>query len=332
MPASRRRPRHDFTVSSVADPDNSGSFIVTTFVDGTVQDVQSGKAVTDLISNLWVDFSGTGTITASVVEALSGGLDGTVSDTSYSSFLTALEPEKFDVVIYDGTSETVSAAMLAFIKRLREDDGRKVRAIMPGYAQANYEGVTSPLNGLVLSDGTTLTPEQSCWWLGGCSSGAGYNQDLTYAVHPQAVDVSPKYTSEQAAEHIKAGYLIYFEDEGSVRIYYDVNTLTTFTKDKAKVFSRNRPIRTLDYLSNKLYRIFADYHAGQTDMTSSGMNLFKKEVIDLMNVMQAARAIKNFSKDDVSVTAGEDGDAFIVTLAVQPVDASNKVYMTVSVR
>jgi len=43
--------------------------------------------------------------------------------------------------------------------------------------------------------------------------------------------------------------------------------------------------------------------------------------------MQANRAVKNFVADDVTVEAGGDGDAIVVTLAVQPVDAIAKIYM-----
>lgn len=322
---------NSISVSLVADPDNIGSFIVTTFVDGVSRDVQTVAAVADLSANDWVSFSGTGSLAAQAVTALAGGLNGAVDGTAYASFLTALEPEKFDVVIYDGTTETVSASMVAFVKRLCDDEGRKVRLVLPGYAQANSEIITSPVNGIVLSDGTTLTSAQSCWWAGGCAAGAKYNQDLTYAVHPNAVNVSPKYTTSQTVDLINAGNMVFFEDEGSVRIYYDINTLTTFTNEKQKVFSRNRPIRTLYYIANRLYRSFADSHFGQTDNTEDGRKLIKKDIVSLLTTMQANNAVKNFTAEDVTVEAGEDGDAIVIALLVQPVDAITKIYMKIVV-
>lgn len=53
--------------------------------------------------NDWVEFSGTGDLTASAGEALIGGVDPTVATADYSKFLTALEPYRFDIVIYDGS-------------------------------------------------------------------------------------------------------------------------------------------------------------------------------------------------------------------------------------
>lgn len=319
------------SVAVSADPDQAGAFLVTTYVSGSKEDEQTVTDISALTANDWVSFSGSGAPTAASVTALTGGADGTVSASAYASFLTALEPERFDVVIYDGTDATVSAAMTSFVKRLRDREGRKVRAVMPGYAQADFEGVTSPVNGIVLKDGVTLTAAQSCWWVGGCAAGADYNQDMTYAVHPGAAGVSPKYTNAQAAALISAGNLVFFEDEGNVRVFYDINTLTSFTAEKTRTFSKNRPIRTLDYLANSLYRIFADFHVGQTDNDADGRNLVKKEIVKLLNAMQASHAVKNFTADDVSVVPGEDSDAIAVDLAVQPVDAISKIYMTVTV-
>ena len=318
---------NSISVSVTADPDNEGIFNVSTFVDGVMQDSQSVTGIAALIPNGWVAFSGSGVLAASAVTTLSDGANGTVDATAYASFLTALEPEKFDVVIYDGTEATVSASMAAFVKRLCDKEGKKVRLVLPGYSQADNESVTSPVNGIVLNDGTVLTAAQSCWWVGGCSAGAKYNQDLTYAVHPNASGVSPKYTNSRATELIAAGNMVFFEDEGSVRIFYDINTLTTYTVEKQKVFSKNRPIRTLYYIANYLYRTFADNHIGKTDNTSDGRNLVKKEVVSLLMTMQANGAVKNFVADDVTVESGEDGDAIIVMLAVQPADAIAKIYM-----
>ena len=114
-------------------------------------------------------------------------------------------------------------------------------------------------------------------------------------------------------------------------MFYDINTLTSFTAEKTRTFSKNRPIRTLDHLANSLYRIFADFHVGQTDNDADGRNLVKKEIVKLLNAMQASHAVKNFTADDVSVVPGEDSDAIVVDLAVQPVDAISKIYMTVTV-
>jgi hypothetical protein len=47
--------------------------------------------------------------------------------------------------------------------------------------------------------------------------------------------------------------------------------------------------------------------------------------------LQANNAIQNFITDDVEVLKGEDIDSIVVNIAVQPVDAVEKIYMTITV-
>lgn len=90
-------------------------------------------------------------------------------------------------------------------------------------------------------------------------------------------------------------------------------------------------MRVLDYIANSLYRAFADYNIGQTDNNSSGRDLVKKEVVGLLKTMQANNGVQNFSNADVTVLPGEASNAITIDLAVQPVDAVEKIYMTMTV-
>lgn len=91
-------------VTALSSPE--GSFEVSTVVDGEIKDQQTAKTVEELAANSWVDWSGTGALTANVGTALTGGEDGVVAASAYSAFLTAIEPYKFDVLIYDGADNT----------------------------------------------------------------------------------------------------------------------------------------------------------------------------------------------------------------------------------
>ena len=74
--------------------------------------------------NAWVTWSGTGNLAANAGTPLKGGEDGTVENAGYSAFLTAIEPYRFDVLIYDGSDATTLTAMSGFVKRMCEDNGR----------------------------------------------------------------------------------------------------------------------------------------------------------------------------------------------------------------
>lgn len=321
---------NSITVAASADPDAASGCTVITYVDGKREDEQFVTDWGQLAGNAWVSFSGAGAPSAAAVTPLTGGADGNVDSAAYASFLEAVEPYPVNVLVYAGTDLTVQKALISFVKRMREQEGRKMQVVMPGCPQADYEGVISPCNAPVLKSGA-LTAAQACWWVGGCTAGARYNQSLTYAGHPGAVDVAPRYSNAQARELILAGNLVFTEEEGKVRVFYDINTLTTFTADKGEVFSKNRPVRVLDTIANDLYRIFSDYHIGRTDNNTEGRALVKKEVVGMLNTMQANGGVQNFTAEDVTVEAGEAADTVVITLAVQPMDAVAKIYMTVMV-
>src|SRR5699024_7472773 len=90
---------NDITVVITEEVD-AETFTVSTVVDGNIVDEQTGITnVSDLVANAWVTWSGDGAVTATVGTPLTGGNDGTVEASAYSTFLTAIEPYKFDILI-----------------------------------------------------------------------------------------------------------------------------------------------------------------------------------------------------------------------------------------
>lgn len=318
---------NDISVSVIADPDDEGNFTVQTVVDGMVKHSQTGKVVADLKGNDWIVFAGTGKLAASAGKYLAGGTDGTVSNASHSAFLTALEPLSFNIVIYDGSDSTVQAAYVAFIKRMRDNLGKKCQAVMAG-AESNTDAVISVKNGVILSDGTILSPQQVTWWVGGSQAGANYSESLVYAQYPDAVNVSPRLSTQEIDEALNKGQIVFFEEFGSVKVMSDINTLTTFTSDKGEAFCLNQVIRTLDTVSNDIYKNFSQNYIGKIQNNASGRDLLKAWIVGYLNEIQANGGIQNFVADDVVVGAGEAINAVVITLAIQPVAAVEKIYIT----
>lgn len=318
---------NDISITVIADPDDEGSFTVQTVVDGAVKHTQNGKTVADLQANDWVAFSGTGNLSASAGTSLSGGNDGMISSAAYSAFLTALEPYAFNVLIYDGADSTVQAAYVAFIKRMRDNLGKKCQAVMAG-VESNSDAVISVRNGVELSDGTIMTAQRATWWVGGAEAGANYNESLVYAQYPDAVNVSPRLTASEIDEALGKGQIVFFEEFGSVKVVSDINTLTAYTPDKGEAFSLNQVIRTLDTIANDVYKNFSQNYIGKIQNNAAGRDLLKAWIVGYLNGIQANGGIQNFVADDVVVEAGEVINSVVITLAIQPVAAVEKIYIT----
>lgn len=322
---------NDITIIVSEDPDTEGVYDVSTVIDGTIANEQSVTKISDLVANSWVAFSGTGTFQETVGEPLAGGIDPTVAPTDYANFLQALEPYQFDILVYDGTDSSVIQAIALFVKRISENVGQKCQAVMAGAKECNSEWVISVDNGVKLSDGTTLTAQQCTWWLGGAEAGALYNDSLTYARYPNAVEVVPKLTDSQITQAIKDGEIVFIDNFGTVKVCTDINTLTSFTVDKGQEYSKNRVMRVLDQFCNDVYRQFSLYYIGKTDNNDAGRSLLKGWIVGYLNEIQANNGIQNFVPDDVTVEPGNSVDSVLVNVALQPVDAIEKIYITVTV-
>ena len=158
---------NDITIVITALTEPEDAFNVQTVVGGVIRDAQQAKQVSDLAANGWVTWSGEGAVTATTASALTGGQDGTVQTAAYSSFLTALEPYQFDVLIYDGEESAVLTAFQSFVERMVEDEGKYCQLVTAEMASPDSRFVINNISGAVMDDGTTFTPQQVCWWLGG---------------------------------------------------------------------------------------------------------------------------------------------------------------------
>ena len=322
---------NDITIVVTEDVDNEGSFFVSTVVDGEIQDQQSAETVADLVPNDWVDWSGTGALTATVGAPLTSGADGTVAASAYSDYLEAIEPYKFDVIIYDGSDSTVQDSMVGFVNRLADENGQYTQPVAANLTAPDSRFVINVMSGVTLADGTTLTPQQVTWWAGGATAGAQFNESLTYATYPTAVAVSPLLTNNQIISALQSGQFILVADFDEVHVEQDIDSLTTYTTDIGVVYKKNRIIRLCNTIANDIYKQFSQNYIGVVNNNDAGRARFKAAIVGYLYQIQDAEGIQNFDPEDVEVLPGIDIDAIVVNVAFYAVDSVEKVYMSVSV-
>ncbi len=322
---------NDITI--VVEEETDDTFTVSTVVDNEVVDQQTGlAAIGGLTENAWLTWSGTGDLTANTGAPLSGGTDGEVSAGAYSAFLTAIELYQFDVLAYDGADSATMAAMVSFVKRLAEENGTYAQFVAAGFASnPDSRFVVNVTSGVTLADGTVLTPAQTVWWAAGALAGAAYNESLTYAAYPGAVAASPVRTNSGFVEALKGGQFVLFAENGAVKVEQDINTLVTYTENIGKVFRKNRVVRLCSTIANDIYAQFSANFIGVVNNNEAGRSRFKAAVVGYLLDIQAGQGIQNFVPDDVEVLPGADIDAILVNIAIQAVDAVEKIYMTIEV-
>lgn len=308
------------------------NYIVRTYLDDQVVDSQTVSASSELVNNDYVSFSSPEGIETLAKTALTGGTNGTPTTTAYSDFLNALELQKFDVVIYDGTDATTKTAFADFVKRLSNQEGVKCQAVLSDATNPDNECIINVYpQAVTLTDGTELAASELTWWVGGASAGANVFESLTYAAYPDAVEVDPVLTSSQQEAAINAGKFALITQFDRIQVLTDINSFVTFAVEKGKAFRKNRVIRTIFGLCNDIYRTFATYYIGAVHNDEEGRNSLKAEILNLMNRYQGNRALQNVEADDVTVSAGVDSDAVVIEIYIQPVDSIEKIYINITI-
>ncbi len=321
---------NNITIIVSADPDVANTFTVQTVVNGVVQDAQRVTGISDLVANNFVTFSGTGSLTASAGTALTGGVNPTTTGADDASFLTAIEPYRFDILAYDGTDTSIKDVYKTFIVRQNEALGKHCQLVIASDV-ANNKYVISVTNGVILADGTTISANQAVWWVAGAEAGALYNQSLTYAQYPTAVSANPKQTDDTLKTAVRTGQIAFFDEFNSVKVQSDINTKTTIIPTEGKEFCKNRVMRVVNQFANDCYQYYAQHFIGKVDNNDSGRNLLRGWCVGYFNVMMANNGIRDFDVSDVTVEQGNDIDSVLVNALVHPVDAMEKIYVTLTV-
>lgn len=318
---------NDIRVAVLDNPD--GGFDAVTYLGTILVDKQTVNDAVALKPNKFVTF-GAGTIAAAAATPLTGGTNGTADGSAYSAYLAALEVEQFNVLGYPGTDAAIKSLFVAFTKRLRDDDGKKVVCVLHNQP-ADYEGIVNVKNGVVLEDTTVISGDKAVAWVTGATAGAGVNESLTNVAYDGAIDVDIKYTKGQYEAAIKAGEFVFYGENQRARVLTDINSLTTFSGGKSPDWTSNRVIRVLDGWANDVARIFGASYIGQITNNDTGRQLFKADLVSLGLQYQSIEAISNFESDDIEISQGAGKRDVAVNCALQPNDSMEKLYMTVSV-
>ncbi|WP_071131366.1 phage tail sheath family protein [Enterococcus timonensis] len=320
---------NDINVASKANVNAPGSFDVETYVAGRLVDAQTVKTAEELKANRVVEFSGTGEMTAFSV-SLEGGTNTAATVDDYMTYFSKIQVFDFNTMALPISDEAIKAAGASFIKRMRDEEGKKCQLVVAGYS-ADSEAIISVKNGVILSDGTTISAEQATAWVAAVSAAAGVATSLTYKKYDGAIDVTQRFVNSEIISALQKGEFLFTEKRGEAVIEQDINSLSTFTSEKGQDFSKNRVLRVLDDIANNSKKTFEDNYIGKVNNDQDGRELFKANRITYFDSLQAAGAIANFVADDISVESGEAKDSVVLMVAVQPIDAMEKLYMTVQV-
>ncbi len=318
------------TIAVVADDSN---FKVQTFLDGGLKDEQVVSSIATLQSNDWVDFTGEGALTAAAGTALTGGTNGTVNASVLTTYFSKVEKLKWNTMGVPLQLENIGAQVTTFIRHMRDELGKKCQAVLVDYPTADYEGIISVSQGYKTSS-ETVTKYIFAATVAGMTAGAAVNESNTFKELVDAVEIIGELTDSEIQEALQSGkFVLSRRDDDVVVVEQDINTFKSFVPKKGKEYAKNRVIRCLDEINNTTKLTWEKSYAGKVDNDEDGRNTFKADLIAFGKQLQGLRAITDFDgSEDISVIKGQNIEDVICDWALTPVDAMEKLYMTVRTR
>lgn len=298
-----------------------GQFNVDTYMGSVVVDSQTVADKTAVKNNDYVTFSITDALAADAGTAFTGGKNGSTTTEVHTKFMAALENVSYNILACTSTDATVIGTYIAFTKRMRDDAGVKFQLVAP-----YVTGVSADYEGVILSAQSTLVP-----WLAGAEAGCEASGSVTNMIYDgelmTADDIST--TQDDLTTGIARGELMFHRVGDGIRVLTDINSLKTFTDVKNKDFASNQTIRILDQIGNDVATIFNDRYIGTAPNNEAGRVAFWNDIVLYLTDLQASGAIQNFDSDDVVVTRGDSDADVVATVTITPVNAFEKLYMTV---
>lgn len=318
---------NNITIKIVQNEDGV-KFDVSTLMSGSVVDTQTVADATGLKDNDYVKWDSTATLAVTAGTPMTGGVDGTVTNNDYQTFLDKIEAYSFNTVGCDTTVEVIKKLFVTWTKRLRDEVGVKFQTVLYKYPSADYEGVISVDNKLkdeVTESGALV------YYVTGAEAGCAVNKSLTNSTYQGEFTVDVDYTQSQLEANLKAGKLTFHRVGDDVRILEDINTFVSVTDDKSEDFSSNQTIRVLDQIGNDIATIFNTKYLGKVPNDKAGRIALWNDIVKHHQELETLRAIENFEPDRLTVAQGDKKKAVVVTDYVTPVNAMAQLYMTVIV-
>lgn len=319
---------NDIKIIIAVNIDDTNKFDVTTMLETTTIDTQTVSQASELISNDFVDFKVAAILAATLGAPLTGGTNGAaITGTAYQTFLDKIESYSFNTLGCLSTSNTIIDLYVAFTKRMRDEVGAKFQTVVYKTA-SDYEGIISDEN-TVLGEG--VNPASLIYWLTGAEAGCEVNKTITNKKYDGEFTVDTNYKQTQLTNGIKAGKLLFHKVGTEVRVLTDINTFVSFTDEKNVDFSSNQTMRVLDQIANDTAVLFNTKYLGKAPNDAAGRIAFWNDIVFYNRQLQQIRAITDFVPKDVVVEKGNDKKSVATTQTVTPVNAMEKLYMTVIV-
>uniref|UniRef100_A0AAU8AWL4 Tail sheath protein n=1 Tax=Dulem virus 37 TaxID=3145755 RepID=A0AAU8AWL4_9CAUD len=320
------------SLTYVTEENPVGGYDVSVYLDGSK--VEAYEGITDasaLADSAYITFTASDDLTETAGVTLSGGVSGKTANADITAFLEAADNVKFNTMACPFDDSALLTAVKTKIKYMRENEGKKVQAVVANMTSPDYEGIINITNSYELDSGA-LTAAQATAFVAGMTAGADYVESNTYRSVEGAVAVIDAKSHEEAVTAINNGEFFFSVSEaGAVVVEYDINSLITFADGKGESYRKNRVLRVLDSFNDSLV---LNFPPNKYDNNSTGWDIMEGIGKSVLKLYYEAGAIDDVDYDEDFLVDRENsaGDRTYFNVGIKPVDSAEKLFFTVTTR
>lgn len=317
---------NDIKIAIQKNIDDENKFDVITLLENKEVDKQTVANMSELQNNDYVTFKESATLAVTAGTPLTDGANAeSVTGEAHQSFLDKVESYTFNALGCLSKEKTVIALYVAYTKRMRDEMGIKFQAVVYNNA-ADHEGIINLKNRTVESE-TGLV-----YWVTGIIAGCAINKSNTNKIYDGEYEVEANYTQSDLEAAIDNGEFTLHKVGDQYRVLVDINSLVTVEADKGQEFKNNQTIRVIDQAALDIASVFNTKYIGNVPNNASGRVSLWNDIVSLYKDYETINAIEDFNSEEIVVEQGNDKKTVVVNGKIKPINAMEKLYMTIVVQ
>jgi hypothetical protein len=307
---------NDLKVIIQTDVDDESKFIVSLYLGTTKVDEQTVSKASELVTNDYVTWVSDAELAVTAGVSLTGGTNGTSDTSAHQTFLDKIESyPDVNAIGYIGTEDAVKSLYVAFAKRMRDEVGIKLQAVVHGYAGDSIACVN-------VKNQADIVP-----WVTGVVAGTAVNKSATNLKYDGECDVNTVYTQKQLESAIESGEFTLHQVGTEVHVLEDINSMVTTTDDQGEIFKDNQTVRVIDNIATSIASVFASKYLGKVPNNASGRTSLWSDIVKIHQDLNDIQAIEDFESGDITVEQGDTKKSVLVNSAITVVNTMTKLYM-----
>lgn len=263
-------------------------------------------------------------------------------------YLKKLRDLKWNYLTVPGLTDNEKTLVSAWIKEEREKDHKTFKAVLPN-CTADHEGVINFTTDNIESTlgGSAFSAAEYCTRIAGVLAGLSLARSSTYYV---LSDITGADVPDDPDERVDKGQLVIVFDGEKYKIGRGVNSLTTFTAEHGKDFSKIKIVEGVDLYRDDIRSTFEDVYVGKVVNSYDHKQAFVAAVqayqrglegdvldgsydntaavdIGQQRLYLESRGIDTSSMDDVAVAQYNTGSRVFISSNVKFVDAMEDLHL-----